>query len=152
MENASKALIIAGAILVSILLIGIGVALINALNNPMGQAEESMSGQAVQMFNAKFEKYAKNNQNGANVKSLISEMITSNASTQNNRKVAAKSTVVTNTNLNKDEGSSLASDLGALRNAIINSATYKVELTYNDEGYVKLVTINSALVQTPQAT
>ena len=133
MENASKALIIAGAILVSILLIGIGVALINALNSPMGQAEETMGGQAMQIFNAKFEKYAGQKQSGANVKSLLSEIITNNVTTQNDK-------AVTVYNSNTIVGST-SYDISIFRNNIVSSATYKVDLTYDDKGYINKVTI-----------
>ena len=66
MENASKALIIAGAILIAILLIGIGVGLINALNNPMDIATGQLDEQAKKMINSKFENYA-GKQSGKNI-------------------------------------------------------------------------------------
>ena len=57
MENASKALIIAGAILISILLISVGIIVINAINDPVSQAGSSAESQAIQIFNAKFDAY-----------------------------------------------------------------------------------------------
>ena len=82
MENASKALIIAGAILIAILLIGIGVGLINALNNPMDTATDQMASQTKQMVNSKFEGYI-GKQSGANIISLISEIRSYNTSNAN---------------------------------------------------------------------
>ncbi len=41
MENASKALIIAGAILISILLISLGIVMFNASKGPTGQATDT---------------------------------------------------------------------------------------------------------------
>ena len=145
MENASKALIIAGAILIAILLIGIGVALINALNAPMGQADEVMGGQAMSIFNAKFEKY-NNTQNGANVQSLLSEIITSNATTQNSKTVKVWTSGIgkAGTSLVSDIAQSSASDdtatLSNVRNAIVKSGTYVVDLSYTG-GYVSTVKI-----------
>lgn len=58
MENASKALIIAGAILISILLISVGIIIMNAINDPVKQGADTASSQAVEIFNSKFTGYA----------------------------------------------------------------------------------------------
>lgn len=58
MENASKALIIAGAILISILLISVGIIIMNAINDPVSRTSETASSQAVQIFNSQFTGYA----------------------------------------------------------------------------------------------
>lgn len=70
MENASKALIIAGAILISILLISVGIIVMNAINNPVQQGAESADSQAVEIFNGKFTGYS-GVQNGTTVKALL---------------------------------------------------------------------------------
>ena len=57
MENASKALIIAGAILISILLIGVGVMVMNGAQGGIDEAIQSMSAQEKDMFNTKFTQY-----------------------------------------------------------------------------------------------
>ena len=54
MENASKALIIAGAILISILLISVGIIIMNAINEPVQQGASSAESQAIEMFNANY--------------------------------------------------------------------------------------------------
>lgn len=51
MENATKALIIAGAVLISILLISVGIMVFNAANAPIEQSQNSSEQQAVQIFN-----------------------------------------------------------------------------------------------------
>ena len=78
MENASKALIIAGAILISIVLIAVGVMVVNGANGAIGTAVDSMTDQEKQIFNNKFEKY-EGNQKGSGVKALLSAIISSNA-------------------------------------------------------------------------
>ena len=55
MENASKALIIAGAILLSILLISLGIAIFSQAQTVIDGS--GMSDAEVQAFNSKFEKY-----------------------------------------------------------------------------------------------
>ena len=57
MENASKALIIAGAILIAILLISVGILVMNSMNAPLDQASQQATSQAVQIYNAKFKPY-----------------------------------------------------------------------------------------------
>ena len=62
MENASKALIIAGAILLSIAIIGIGMYVFNMASGTINQA--NMSGQEIEAYNSEFTKY-EGVQNGA---------------------------------------------------------------------------------------
>ena len=55
MENASKALIIAGAILLAILIIGLGIYIYNQASNSV--SDTGMDKIAVRQFNGKFEPY-----------------------------------------------------------------------------------------------
>ena len=71
MENASKALIIAGAILISILLISVGIIIMNAINNPVQQGGKAADSQAIEMFNSKYTSYA-GTQKGSTLKGLDS--------------------------------------------------------------------------------
>ena len=73
MENASKALIIAGAILLSILIIAIGMYIYNSSQNSINEAGSQISAQEVQSFNQTWEMY-EGKQSGANVRTLISKM------------------------------------------------------------------------------
>lgn len=70
MENASKALIIAGAILISILLISVGIIVMNAINNPVEEGAQAADSQAVEIFNGKFTGYS-GVQSGTTVKALL---------------------------------------------------------------------------------
>ena len=76
MENASKALIIAGAILLSILLISLGLIVYNQAKNTMGNV--NLSEQEIQVFNSKFSSYEGNNVSGTQVNALIEAVISSN--------------------------------------------------------------------------
>lgn len=84
MENASKALIIAGAILLAILIISLGIMIFNQAsgvvnNNAMTEVE-------VTSFNQKFEQYLGEKVRGANVNSLINAVNTNNMSTDDDSK------------------------------------------------------------------
>ena len=77
MENASKALIIAGAILLAILIIGLGIFIYRQAANTV--SDTGMDKLAIQQFNGQFENYIKDNVSGSTVKSLIQLVNTNNA-------------------------------------------------------------------------
>ena len=77
MENASKALIIAGAILLAILIIGLGIFIYRQAANTV--SDTGMDQLAIQQFNGQFENYIKDNVSGATVKSSIQLVKTNNA-------------------------------------------------------------------------
>lgn len=130
MENASKALIIAGAILVSILLISIGVIIINStgkMNDQVGTTTDTM---AIETFNSQFINYEGNAVSASQIKSLISKIKASNAT--NN---AAASTDEKYVELVWTSPLTGASDLKTTKK-------YKVSLDYATSGYVNKVTIS----------
>lgn len=71
MENASKALIIAGAILLSILIIALGVFVFNQAKSSVGNI--GLSDQEVAAFNSKWESY-QGTQIGSSVRSLVTQV------------------------------------------------------------------------------
>ena len=72
MENASKALIIAGAILISIVIISLGVVIVNNVTGIINDSAD-MSAQEVAAFNSKFENYA-GTRKGSAVKALLNDI------------------------------------------------------------------------------
>ena len=76
MENASKALIIAGAILLSILLISLGIMIFNQAQDTV--TNSGMTEAELTSFNNKFLKY-EGKQKGSMVKSMIQDVKSSNA-------------------------------------------------------------------------
>ena len=75
MENASKALIIAGAILLSILIIGLGMFIYQQAADVTGSA--NMDAQQVQAYNAEFLSY-EGTQRGSAVATLINNILSHN--------------------------------------------------------------------------
>jgi len=107
MENASKALIIAGAILLAILLISLGIMIFNQASSVVSGT--GMTDAEITTFNAKFQKY-EGNMKGSMVKSLINDIIAVNndsndennitldtASTADNKSITSTGWVNTNT-------------------------------------------------------
>lgn len=79
MENASKALLIAGAILLAILIIAIGMYIYNSAQSTVNNSMTSMTTQELEAFNSNFTSY-EGSQSGSNVKALIGRLI-ANANT-----------------------------------------------------------------------
>lgn len=81
MENASKALIIAGAILLAILLISLGIMIYNQAQSVVdgtGMTEAELS-----TFNSKFTKYEGTDVRGSVVKAMINEIASNNTNNTN---------------------------------------------------------------------
>ena len=115
MENASKALIIAGAILIAILLISIGIILINSGRDVTSTGTAGMNSQKIQTFNSQFTAY-EGTRKGSEIKSLINTVNASNA-TDSEHQVGVGVT-------------------GEIHNAgdIESTKTYTVTLHYNPDG------------------
>lgn len=71
MENATKALIIAGAILVSILLVTMGITLLSGTNGLTDSSKNQMSQLEVSEFNGRLEVGIGKNVTGSNVKTML---------------------------------------------------------------------------------
>ena len=78
MENASKALIIAGAILISILLIAISMYVYNAAQGTISEAGSQMSKQEKDMYNSAVASYVGDNKKGIDARACIDAIISSN--------------------------------------------------------------------------
>lgn len=126
MENASKALIIAGAILLAILLISLGIMIFNQAQDTVNNS--GMSQAELQAFNNKFLKY-EGTRTGSEVKALVNEVIASNADPNN---VSAKRIVLVN---------SWTSAKQIKTSNILTEKSYTVELGYDSKtGAVNKVT------------
>ena len=95
MENASKALIIAGAILLSILLISLGIMIFNQAQDTV--TNSGMTEAELTAFNNKFLKY-EGKQKGTIVKSMIQDVMANNANASDGHtvKVLHGNTDITN--------------------------------------------------------
>ena len=78
MENATKALIIAGAVLITILLISIGIAILRSSNGTEDNTQKVSNSMSVATFNAQFTSYIGNNLTSGQVKMLVSNIIANN--------------------------------------------------------------------------
>ncbi len=90
MENASKALIIAGAILISILLISVGVLIMNSTGNTQQSVQENADTIAIRTFNSNFTPYEGEDQSASQIRSLISAVKSSNAKSEHQIELKGK--------------------------------------------------------------
>ena len=130
MENATKALLIAAAILIAILIISMGIVVYRQSAEQVGRADLSDTEKTA--FNAKFEQYAGTTQTAENIKSLYK--LTLNSNLNSDTKVAISGPVT------------LAATATALPDlSSINSTKgYTVTLDFKDgNGYVKTITIKA---------
>lgn len=88
MENASKALIIAGAILISILLISVGILVMNSTGGVQDEMLKQMTQTQLQSFNASFTNYSGTNKTVSDIKSLYGIVTSSNSTHDNSMQVA----------------------------------------------------------------
>ena len=120
MENASKALIIAGAILLSILLISLGIMIFSQAQDTVNNS--GMSQAEIATFNNKFLKY-EGTQKGSVVKALVNEVIASNADAN-----------LPKVKVNTKEGTAITTS------GIETTKSYTVVLAYAADGRVNSVT------------
>lgn len=74
MDNASKALIMAGAILIAIAIVGLGVFLLNSTTNTRGQAAEFIDSQAIAAANGTLDKYVGTSVKGTQVQEFLEQV------------------------------------------------------------------------------
>ncbi len=122
MENASKALIIAGAILISIVLVTVGVMVVNSLSPDT--ALDKMTQQEIATFNSQFEGSSGESVQGSKVRSLISSVITNNGGLEQGEE---KFVTV---NIGGTDYVT-ANELAAARNKVNSSHKYNVTVYYD---------------------
>ena len=139
MENASKALIIAGAILLAILIIALGVYIFNQAKSSTNMDE--LTNQQVQAHNNTFENY-EGSINGTQAKALIDAIRNNNQTMPDLGDISVTSNVVS---MNNEKDNSKLADL---KNAFQTTSKYTVKITAYEttegqyKGYVKAISIN----------
>ncbi len=151
MENASKALIIAGAILISILIVGLGVII---YNNVSGIASDTsgIDQTAVSAHNSPIESYFGSYVSGSNVRALINYVNGINRTAAANGEEIGNYIYITGSGITSGSGSSGTISASDIR----TGRTYDVHLggsedysddeqagsTYWKNGYIKTIEIS----------
>ena len=147
MENASKALIIAGAILLSILIISLGIMVYNNAQDTVGDA--NLDQQEIAAFNAQFTPYQGTSVSASQVNSLIQQVLAANQAEQNKGTgitvtityppsilpTGASNSIAT---INNTSGPSIAN----ASSSVATGKTYKVVFGYSDS-LVNTITVTA---------
>lgn len=147
MENVSKALLIAGAILVAVLIIGVGMYINNSATGSTQAALDSFSTQETEAFNNQLEQYL-GEKKGSDVDGLIGKLIANSATYKDeldkvpsfiiDSKVNTKGTKVSNAERPTTSGNvgEYVNQLSAIRSALEAKHNYKIEVSYDTTGYI----------------
>ena len=130
MENASKALIIAGAILLSILIVSLGIMVFQNAKNTVSSS--NLNKQEIESFNSQWEGYEGTKKTASEVRSVAQAIIASNASESKsgtNRWIAFDNSETVNT-------TTLTSKPSVTVPSPANSKTYTIKVGYDDNGLV----------------
>lgn len=150
MENASKALLIAGAILLCILLIAIGMYIYNSAQSTITDSLTSMSTQEIEAFNNNFTTY-EGAQTGSQVKSLMGRLI-ANAETYSEEPAKIPYVFIDAVTSTGGDGYDVGvaaagdtqdyiDDLSRIRNKLENKHEYWIEMSYQSNGIIDYVVI-----------
>ena len=147
MENASKALIIAGAILLAILIISLGIMVYRQASGVVDS--NAMDEVAVSTFNEKFQQYVGENIRGANVNALINSIIQNNLSNSGDasKQVSIEfETSMTTTTWSKAVSGTINKPTSAdTVGKALTGRSYSVSTTPDEKsGYITKVTIGNA--------
>lgn len=152
MENATKALMIAGAVLLAIMIISISLLIYNSAQGGINGAISKMSSQEKDLFNNQFLGY-EGKQNGSNVKTLISAIISNN--NQMTEEGTEEKCVKLSVTHKKDSGGSettsqkknnvseitASGDLESARRDITSGKKYQVDVSVGAAGLVDSITV-----------
>lgn len=120
MENASKALIIAGSILLAILIIGVGMLVFNGVKDTITGGASSLDKTQIEAINSQFEAYIGTNIKGTNARQLCSLVRDNNLTADET--TTFKITINTFTE---------AADINTLKASLSTGKYYTVVGTYN---------------------
>ena len=142
MENASKALLIAGAILVVILIIAVGMIVYNSSRGTIDEAVSQMSAQEVSMYNSQFTTYEGDRANASQVRSLLDVIQTNN---KKNTNTTAKTVKITFSDAKTGDNFSKTTETDAVKAKVISGKFYTISCSDDEpaDGLISLVTITA---------
>ena len=145
MENASKALIIAGSILITLLLINIAIMTYNSVTGLGDQGKSIRMSQEAISSNSRFSQYFGNKVSGSDVISFLQLVIVNNSQTGNTISIDFRQS---STTAHSHRSSSL--ELQEIINMISRSSNYSIGINsscpnysngYRNDGYYGCITI-----------
>lgn len=132
MENASKALIMAGAILIAIMIVSLGVLIFNRMGGAAKEAA-NMDEQEISAFNSKITPYVGNSVAGSQVNALLQYCLSVNMSAKNSGETYKYITISGATSL--DENSTTFTRVNT------SGKYYTVQAIYDENGLITTINI-----------
>ena len=129
MENATKALMIAGAVLIAIMIIGIGMMIYQNASGTITGAMDQTKQLEIDAFNSDLVAF-EGPQRGTTIKQMITKVITLNSTNLN----------VNDHKVIKVNDQSDPNELASLRSQVTAGKLYTVTLGYGPEGYINTIT------------
>lgn len=149
MENASKALIMAGAVLVAILIVSLGVVIFNNFSKSV-KDNANMDEQEIANFNSKLTPYMGDSISGSQVNALIQLVISIDKSAVSSNelgrgvKITYPSTNGDNNTISVNNSGVQNSNPSATKRVDTGAGKfYKVEAKYGDNGLINEITVVS---------
>ena len=145
MQNSSKALLIAGAILVALLIISLGIAIFNSTSDLPDQVDSDAETVSTSVFNSQFTTYFSKSTSGAQAKSLVYKVMSNNLTSDHKIHLNLYSASGSLIYMHQKE----TSVLQKIHDRISNSSKYKIRISdgcrsYSngyDNGYIACIAI-----------
>lgn len=145
MENASKALIIAGAILLSILIISLGIFIFNQASEITKSS--NLSEVEVLQFNEKFTSFEGDHVRGSEVNSLLNRVVQNNIANQDDTSKQVEVTVTgTKAKETWQDGTVPSGKITSITTKALTGKSYVVDCQINDQktGLIDTIEISPA--------
>ena len=126
MENATKALLIAAAVLIAILIISLGLVVYNTSAETVNSA--NLSQQEVQSANEKFARYNGENKRGSEVNAMLQTVLNANVDATAANETGRQVSVIL------DNSEILSKTAKSITKQADTSKLYKIEVQYNGNG------------------
>lgn len=139
MENATKALLIAGGVLITIAIIALGLNYLNSTSGSIDQGKATINVQETMDYNLQFQQY-EGTQKGSAVKALIRLVQQNNINVRNNNgikngiKITYDSKTI-DSDATQDEYTSLLSKINVTK-------SYSVKMQINSDAYISEIQIS----------
>lgn len=140
MENATKALLIAGSVLIAIVLIAVGLKILSSTSGVTKQVDDLSTTMERSMFNSQYTQY-EGNIKGTQLKSLLQKVLMNNKNSNKNIKIYLEDI---NEFSNCTAYITLESEINQTISETKPGKTYSVSIKkYDEQGYVSEIWIDN---------
>ena len=146
MENATKALLIAAAVLIAILIISLGIVIYNQASETVNSV--NMSAQEIEAYNSEFSKY-EGKVNGATAKALCATIRTHNQTNDDVSKqiIVDVKTKCTGATVEDTTAGSTSQEVTTAQNTLNAGTRYEVAFDYTSTGLIKVISITKVTIK-----